>query len=194
MKKRKTFIGMTIFIAILVLGVGYAAVSDVSLLLTGTANVQANAEFKVEYDTEDTVEVSPDTEMTWADSDIRDVVTGNYTDEATATMTVNLDSTNRTASATYKIDNVSSELNAIITASIVSEDFTTPNDEYLLATPELFADEDCQTPLADSELAPGESAYLKVTVSLTKLPVDPIENATFTITTTAEPVAVELND
>ena len=192
MKKRKTFVGMTIFIAILVLGVGYAAVSDVTLNLTGTANVQANAEFRVEYDTSHTVKVSPDADMTWNAGDVRDVVTGSYTDATNATMTVNLDATNRSASAVYEIVNSSAELSADITGTVVSEEFTQENAEYLVATSALYVDEECTTPLTESVLESGDVAYLKVTVSLKKLPVESIVNATFTVTTTAEPVAVEL--
>ena len=195
MKKRKTFIGMVVFIAILVLGIGYAEIADIPLLLNGTANVQANAEFKVEYDSSHTIKVSPDTEMTWADGDIRDVVVGEYNTEnkTVATMTVNLDSVNRSASAIYKIDNLSQELKATLTTEITT-DFLETNADYLQATPELFADEDCTEPLGNTVLGTDGSAYLKVTVSLKKLPVEPIENAVFTITTTAEPVPVELTN
>ena len=47
MKKKKTFMGMAIIIAILVLGVGYAAVEGVDLFVTGTANIKANAVFPI---------------------------------------------------------------------------------------------------------------------------------------------------
>ena len=195
MKKRKTFIGMVFVIAILVLGIGYAAIADIPLLLNGTANVQANAEFRVEYDTSHTIKVSPsETQMTWDDGDLRDVVTGQYdtNDKTVATMTVNLDSTNRSASAIYKIDNLSQELKAILTTEVTA-DFLGTNADYLQATSELFSDENCTMTLGDTVLEATKSAYLKVTVSLKKLPVEAIENAVFTITTTAEPVAVELN-
>ena len=46
MKKRKTFIAMALVIAVLVLGVGYAAISNITLNVNGTANVTANADFK----------------------------------------------------------------------------------------------------------------------------------------------------
>ena len=194
MKKRKTFTGMAIFIAILILGVGYAAVSDISLNLTGTANVKANAEFSVEFDTGHTVVVTPnDTKVTWDQDDLRDVVVGKYTDDLNATMTVNLDSTHRTASAIYKIDNNSADLKATVTAAVTT-DFADANADYLGVTTELYSDVDCETELNNTELAPGDSAYLKVTVSLTKLPVNDITNAQFNITTTAKPVEVTLGN
>lgn len=193
MKKRKTFTGMAIFIAILILGVGYAAVSDVSLNLNGTANVKANAEFVVEYDTGHTVKLSTNETITWADSDVRAVVAGEYNDASNATMTVNLDAEHRSASATYKIDNLSEELKATVAAEITS-DIPEGKKEYLKVEEELYADEDCTELLNDTQLAPEESAYLKVTVSLIKLPVTDITNAEFKITTTATPVEVTLGE
>ena len=194
MKRRKTFVGMTILLAILVLGVGYAAVSDIPLILNGTANVKANADFSVQYDTGHTVVVTPaNTQITWDDSDVRDVVDGKYVDTEIATMTVNLDSEHRTATAIYKIDNLSEELKATITSEITT-DFDETKADYLTVTQGLYTTDACDELLENKEVAPGESAYLKVTVSLTKLPVEDINDAQFTITTTAQAVEVELGE
>lgn len=193
MKKRKTFIGMAIFISILILGVGYAAVSNVPLNLNGTANVKANAEFVVEYDTDHIVKLSTSETITWADSDVRAVVVGEYTDASNATMTVNLDTEHRSASATYKIDNLSEELKATVVAEITS-DIPEEKKEYLKVEEELYADEECTKLLNDTQLDQNKSAYLKVTVSLVKLPVTDITNADFKITTIATPVEVTLGE
>ena len=193
MKRKKTFTGMVIFIAMLILGVGYAAISDIPLNLNGTANVKANAEFVVEYDTDHTVKLSTDETIAWADSDVRAVVAGEYTDASTAIMTVNLDAEHRSASAIYKIDNLSEELKATIVAEITS-DIPEDKRDYLKLEEELYTTEACDTVLADTQLAKNESAYLKVTVSLVKLPVEDITNAEFKITTIATPVEVTLGN
>ena len=193
MKRKNTCTGMSIFIAILILGVGYAAISDIPLNLNGTANVKANAEFVVEYDTDHTIKFSTDETIAWADSDVRAVVSGDYTGASTATMTVNLDSGHRSASAIYKIDNLSEELKATIVAELTS-DIPEDKRDYLLVEKELYTTEDCDTVLEDTQLSKNQSAYLKVTVSLVKLPVEDITNAEFKITTTATPVEVTLDN
>lgn len=42
MKKRNTFLALGLIVAILVLGVGYAAISDIKLLISGTAGATVN--------------------------------------------------------------------------------------------------------------------------------------------------------
>ena len=55
MKKKRTFTIMGILIAVLVLGIGYAAIADIPLLITGTANIVADSDFSVVFDTTHTV-------------------------------------------------------------------------------------------------------------------------------------------
>lgn len=183
MKKRKTFAFMAIFIAVLVLGVGYATITNVNLNLGGTANVLANAEFSVEYDTEHTVVVSPESAtIDWTDG-AKPVVAGAYTDSANATMTVYLDTENTTATAIYKIENNSPELKAAVNIKTASNE----SSDYLTVSEALYADASCNTALGTTEIAPGEAAYLKVTVELTKLPAQDVAGVTFTIGLEAEP-------
>ena len=141
MRKRKTFIAMGIFIAMLVLGVGYAAVNNLELKLNGTANVTANAEFRVEFDTNHEVVLTPvaGTTVKNPSGDDVDVVSGSYTNGSTAIMTVNLDANTRTASAVYKIVNYSPDLKANLTAEVTA-DFN-DSDDYLTVTKELYKDD-----------------------------------------------------
>ena len=186
MKKRKTFLGMAIFIAILVLGVGYAAVSNITLNLTGTGNIKANADFSVVYDTSHTVGKSTNDTVEWATSDNRAVVAGAYTSTTAATMTVYLDATHTSAYAIYKVDNDSAELSATLAANVTQISGT--NAEYFNnITAVYYTDANCTTELGNNKLAHGNSAYLKVTVSLAKTPVNDISGATFSVTTTATP-------
>lgn len=195
MKKRKTFTSMAIVIAILILGVGYAAIAEIPLTLNGSANVHANADFNVQYDTNHEVKVTPNANVTWEEKSNPAVVTGSYEDTLNANMTVYLDSANRTASAIYKIDNKSGELKATI-ASEITNDFTEDNANYLSLEQALYTTEACTDTdlLNTTQLAPGQSAYLKVTVSLVKLPVDDIVDASFSVGLTATPVEVELSN
>ena len=191
MQKRRTFTVMAILIAVLILGVGYAAISSTSLNLNGTANVKANADFTVEYDTSHTVVVSnTGTGSTFDDEGTtRTVVTGAYTSTSVATMTVWLDNTHREASAIYKIDNKSSELGASLAATVTNVDANGQNEAYfdpVVAT--YYSDAACTTALTSGDIVDaGDTVYLKVTVKLAKSPLDDITGATFTVVTTATP-------
>ena len=186
MKKRKTFLGMAIFIAILVLGVGYAAVSNITLNLTGTGNIKANADFSVVYDTSHIVGKSTSDTVEWTSGNNNPVVAGAYTNTTNATMTVYLDANHTSAYAIYKVDNNSSELGATLAASVTQISGT--NATYFDdVTAVYYTDASCTTPLGNNVLAHGQSAYLKVTVSLKKSPVSDISGATYSVTTTATP-------
>ena len=194
MQKRRTFTVMAILIAVLVLGIGYAAITATSLNLNGTVNVKANADFTVVYDTTHTVAVSnTGTGSTFDDNGTtRTVVTGAYTSTTVATMTVWFDNTHREATAIYKIDNNSSELSASLAATITNIDENGTNESYFnTVSAEYYSDATCTTALSSSDVVEaGESAYLKVTVSLAKTPLDDITGATFTVVTTATPEEV----
>ena len=189
MKKRKTFLGMIIFLSILVLGIGYAAVSDITLNFTGTANIKANADFSVVYDTAHTVGLSTNDTVAWATSDNRAVVAGAYTDTANATMTVYLDATHTSAYAIYKVNNTSSELGATLSA-VVTQISGTNSQYFNDVTAVYYSDAACTSELGNNVVAHGSSAYLKVTVSLKKTPITDITGATFSIATTASPAEV----
>ena len=163
MKKIKTFIGMALVLAILILGVGYAAISNINLNITGTANVNANADFKVEFDKNHQIAIEGGTTEANA----------AYTDTLSATMTVSLDSATKTQSATYKIDNKSSELSATL-------------NKYVTVTTQLYADEACTTTLTE-KVAKDTSAYLKVTATLVNNPAQNVTDKEFTVTVTATP-------
>ena len=186
MRKRNTFIVMIIFLAILVLGVGYAAISNITLNLTGTANIKANADFSVVYDTSHTVVKSTNDTVTWAENNTQPVVAGAYTNTTTATMTVYLDSSHSSAYAIYKVDNNSSELGATLAAAVTQ--ISGNNAQYFDdITAAYYTDANCTTALGNNTLAHGASAYLKVTVSLVKSPINDVSGATFSVTTTATP-------
>lgn len=171
MKKRKTFIAMALIIAVLVLGVGYAAITNVNLNINGTANITANADFVVEFDTSHEPSVVN--------------ATAAYTDATNATVTVDLDSLNKTATAILKVDNNSSELSANLEATVgnVDEDLA----KYTRITTRLCSDATCDTILS-GVVTKDKSAYVKVTVNLIKSPAQDVKDKTFSVSLVASPV------
>ena len=186
MKKRRTFTIMAILIAVLVLGVGYAAISNVTLTVNGTANIKADADFSVEFDTTHTVGLSDSSSKVTINSTQYAVVAGSYTNTTTATMTVYLDKDNTSEWACFKIDNKSSQLAAALTPNVTQ--VASPNASYFgTITSALYSDSSCTTALSGN-LAAGSSAYLKVTVPKGSTePSQDVTGATFTVTVLAEP-------
>ena len=186
MKKRRTFTVMIILIAVLVLGVGYAAISNVILNITGSANIVADADFSVVFDTGHTVTVTPSTNVSFGGSN-HPVAAGAYTDTLNATMTVYLDKNNTSASACYKIDNNSSTLAASISPSVTTP-IGSPNTAYFgTISTALYSDSGCSTAFSGN-VAAGQSVYLKVTVPKGNTePAQDVADATFGVTITATP-------
>lgn len=211
MKKRKTFIGLAIFIAVLVLGIGYAAVTGVTLNINGNANVSANADFLVKFNKNGgtnehtsitahtiTYTVNNENVTTVPTSKFKEVtypvVQGAYTDDTNATMTVYLDSKYKKASATYQIINDSPELSATLKVNLTN--FNETNSKNLTSSYTLTKDntEVIETGNDNATIIKaGETVLLTVEVALTKLPVEDIENASYGLSIEATPQEVTLN-
>ncbi len=211
MKKRKTFIGLAIFIAVLILGIGYAAVTGVTLNINGNANVSANADFLVKFNKNGgtnehtsitahniTYTVNNESVTTVPTSTFKEVtypvVQGAYTDDTSATMTVYLDSKYKKASATYQIINDSPELSATLKVNLTNFDET--NSKNLTSSYTLIKDntEVIETGNDNATIIKaGETVLLTVEVDLTKLPVEDIENASYALSIEATPQEVTLN-
>ena len=190
MQKRRTFTVMAILLAVLVLGVGYAAIANVTLNLNGTGNIMANADFAVVYDTSHTIAKTSGTVTDGTNT--QTIVTASYTSTTLATMTVWLDDTHREAYAIFKVDNNSTDLSARLTPSVT--EVGQQHDAYFNdIQAEYYTASTCATgeELGTDVLEAGDSAYLKVTVSLEKSPLDDITGATFSVQTTAEPVEAD---
>lgn len=150
MKNRKVFIGIALLIVVLVLGIGYAAITD-TLKITGTASATANAgNFKVVFTGETT--------------GVSDGVTATATNGATsATMDVTgLTTTGDTKSATFTIKNTSEELKALVNVNTKS-----------ITNTEFFA---INATVADPSTAldPDGTTTVTVTVSLVKTPIEAV--------------------
>lgn len=173
MRIQRTFTFMAVIIAILFLGIGYAAISNVTLNVSGTANVtSSNDDFHVGFVTTHSIGTSN--------------ATGAYSTETAATMTVNLDSTKSTGYAIFKVKNSSSSLYAGLSSAILNN-FSSENSSYLEITENSFYTNEACTTAFSGSLAPQGEAFLKVTVHLKKVPLNDISNASFKVTVTATP-------
>ncbi len=172
MKSKKTFLGVGLLLAILVLGIGYAAITGTNLVISGTATASPNDDnFKVTFDTTATVTTGSYTSKT----DGAVTVAGEYTDEYNATITVSgLTNIDDYATATYTIHNESDDLDASLAAAI-----TTGADSSYFDVSYAFKDD-------ATTLAHGSSTTVTVTVKLKKTVIEEkTENVEITITPTA---------
>lgn len=148
MKKSLT-IGAILVAAILLVAVGYAAVTSTQLNISGTAKANVNTDnFVVKFTGVDNV------------SDASKV-TASVASDLVAKMDVEgLNAKNDSVSATYTITNSSEDLSAEL--SIKSKSIT--NEEYFSIATEFLN--------GKSTLKHGESGTVKVTITLIKTPID----------------------
>lgn len=167
MKNKRFFYGFIVLVALLCLGIGYAAVSK-NLTINGKVNADAAGA--------DALEVlftsSIDTNCT--------TVIAEGGQSATIT-TDSLKAVGDQATAVITITNNSQDLRAIITKLSGAFDDNTYNTYFTLTISEISS-----TPLA----ANGGETTVTVSIRLKQLPVDAISNAAFTVILKAE--AVEL--
>ena len=146
----------------LVLGVGYAAIQNITLNIEGTATANpSQSNFKVMFT--GTPKVSDNT-----------YVTAGITDDINATISVSgLTQKGQTVSAEYTVQNVSTDISADLSVAT-----TNSNTEYFTLKSEL----------AKTSLTAGEATTVKVTVELTKTPIAGSVNSTIGVRLTAMPV------
>lgn len=171
MKKKRTLTVVAAVLAVLMLGVGYAAVANDVLTINGTASATPSDDnFVVQFD-QDTAVVKGDN------------VTADYTDATNATFAVSgLTAKGQTASATYAIENLSPDLSANLTATIGNmtngESGTEDDKTYFNVT----------YSFGSTTVAAGGNTTLTVTVTMLKTPVTEDVSVTFPVTITATPV------
>lgn len=162
MKKRNTYAGLIILVALVVLGIGYAAMSNITLNINGSASAVVEDEnFKVKF--------------TGTPSTTGETITATITDDHNATINVSLKAKGDKATATYTILNDSADLSASIAAPAI----TNSNEEYFAVT----------TDMADAVVvAAGGEKTVTVTVELIKTPIDADQTASINIDLVASPV------
>ncbi|MBR3614952.1 MAG: hypothetical protein IKL55_07240 [Clostridia bacterium] len=162
MKRTSKIIIAIIIVAVLLLGIGYAAIQNITLTIAGTAAADpSQSNFKVMFS--GTPTVSDDT-----------YVTAAVTDDTNATINVEgLTKKGDVVSATYTVQNASTDLSADLSVAT-----TNNNTEYFTLSSEL----------EKTSLVAGEATTLTVTVELTKTPITDSVSATIGVQLTAMPV------
>ena len=153
MKKKKSLLSLGLITLVLILGVGYAVVSNVGLTISG--KVSENSDLKVSFKS--------------ADDGDNEKITATTTDGSlTATINVqNLSSVGDKVTATYVIQNKEKDVDAKVVEKeikILAEDGTTDLSEYFSVTTDI----DGSTGL---EVAHEGTATVEVTVELLKTPL-----------------------
>ena len=148
MRRNTKIVGGILLVAILLVAVGYAAITNVTLNIKGTAKSEGNPDnFKVELIGE------PQTS-----GDGTTTATINTADKTQGTMNVSgLNAKGQTAIATYTVKNQSTDLSADLTAKA-----TSTNDEYF----------EVQCSLDKTTLKAQEETTMTVKVKLLKTPID----------------------
>lgn len=164
MNKKRTILGGAILVAVLMLGIGYAAINSVTLNITGSATADPNAaNFKVLFDQS----VTPTTTG-------KGTTTATITGDAAATMTVTgLTAKGDVATATYTIKNASPDLSANVEVTTDS----ISNTEYFKIT----------SSLGKATLTNNDTTTVTVTVELLKTPVTDSVTGNIDVKLTATP-------
>lgn len=169
---KKKYGVIAILIAIVLLGVGYAVISDITLNVNGsqaTANADP-ANFVVKFDEEST--------FAYSGNPTGSTVELTRIDDTNASFTIaDLTKKGDKVTITYPIVNESETLKASLAAPTITND----NPEYFTVT--------SSSPTAGTELAEdGGTANLVLEVEVIKTPVDDNETATITASIDASPV------
>ncbi len=156
MKKKKSMIVLAIFVAVLVLGVGYAAISGVDLTISGTASTE-DRDLKVSFEGTVNSTVQPNTDSNSPAATATGTTTAG---SLSATISVaNLSRVDQTATVTYTIQNEEEDVTAVVTVNELQND-----------KPDFF---EVTTDIPDQgiEIAPGGTNTVTVTVRVSELPV-----------------------
>lgn len=159
MKKKNTFLGVALLIAVLVLGIGYALTTG-PLTIEGTATANQSAtSFNVKF-----TNATADEEITDSESNVLASSSAQVTSDSVATMTVDLTNVGDSQTVTFEVTNDSQAgLKAVIDPANVkiykhgtTEDFSS---EYFTVT---------QSITDSVEIASQDKTTFTVTVELKK--------------------------
>ena len=184
-KNSKMILGL--LIAVVALGVGYAAITGVNLLINGSTSVTANGDFKVRFvkplSSETAIESPVQNAITIsghnADETLMDVseMSASVTDDTHATFAVGaLDEVGEYVDFTYTVVNESDEgIDAALSFDIADENDLADCFEITKS-------------VGKNKIAPNETTTVTVTVKLIGQPKVNDAEATFKVTLTATPV------
>ena len=162
MRNRKILVGIILGIAILLVAIGYAAITNLELNITGNAEGTPNqANFKVRFTGKPEV------------SDTRKVV-ANITNDTTGEINVSgLTQRGDKVTAKYTIENISTDISADLAITT-----TNSNVEYFLIRAEIDK----------PSIKPGETTIARITVELRKTPITNAESSEIGVNLKAMPV------
>lgn len=159
MKKKNTFIVVALLLAVVVLGVGYAA-STGPWVINGTAKASASTEFDVDFTGTPVV---------------TDGVVASVTNDLSATMEVTLSNKDDVGSATFTLTNNSPVgIGASFTADMVKIYKSNGTDEWVNDTASDYFNITVDTTGTGTIASNGGIATVKVTVTLKKAAVSDI--------------------
>ena len=162
MRKTSKIILVTLFATMLLLGLGYAAIQNITLSISGTAAASAvQGNFDVGF-----TEVTEISDETYVNASVNSNVKATFNVSG-------LTQKGQTAYAIYEITNNSSDL-----STDLSVETSNSNTEYFTIS----------SRLADTSLVAGDSTTVTVTVELTKTPIEGEVSSTIGVVLTAMPV------
>lgn len=172
MKQPKTFVLLSVIVAVLVLGVAYAAISNINLEITGTASAApSDSNFSVAFG-----KINTEDKPTYVATKGNGKVEFTTPSDTSATMTVtDLVSVGDEVTATFYVINNSTDLKAAISQPTVSG-----TTEYFTVT----------SALTDSEIGATGKTTITVTVKLVKVPITDTVSTNIKVGFTASPVNV----
>lgn len=173
MKGSKAFYLLAVVSAVLIIGVAYAAITNVTLDVDGYAKAApSDANFKVAYTGANTV-VSITDATGVAKTGLDSKVTATATD-GTTSATLNIDegvlvSKGDKVTATFEVDNASVDLLATLATSTSVD---APEGTKTGVDTNYF---DVKVELGSTTIVPGGKTTVKVSVELIKTPTEPVQ-------------------
>ena len=166
--KKTLQIVLIVLVAVLTLGIGYASISAINLIINGNATANPNdTNFKVKFLKE--TGVTP--KITSEDGGAGDI---DVTSDTTATFNITgLDAVGESAIANFKVKNESNNVGAEISLSV-----TNSNSEYFKVT----------ETIQDNKLQAGEETTATVKVEMIKTPINNAVTTSITATLIATPL------
>ena len=166
--KKTLQIVLIVLVAVLTLGIGYASLSAINLIINGGATANpSDTNFKVKFLNE--TGVTP--KITSEDGGTGDI---SLSSDTTATFNITgLDAVGESAVANFKVKNESNAIGAKIGVTA-----TNSNQEYFKIT----------VTVVDDELQAGDETDVRVKVEMIKTPVNNAVTSSITTTLTASPL------
>ena len=176
MKKKKAIIGLLVILVVILLAIGYAAISNQTLTINGTATaVASDSNFNVIFSAVGTPDVIAGTTTTATATGTIDT-----TDSTGRTATITIDGFTKIGDAITVPYTISNESVDDVGAKITSIQIQNSNEDYFNVVVSPRESEDV--------ISSGDSRVEDITVACIQTPIASDQSATITVTFTAEPV------